>query len=190
MEGIKERIFKSAISNLMRFGMRKTTIADIAKDAGIGKGTIYNYFSSKSEIFTELAAHEGKQYIAKMEQVVAEQKDFIEKFKAFLVMRFQYVRNRHRFLSATQDVIYQVKPHVEATFAYYFEQEQALLRQIFEEAVATGEYEMEDIPLAAFFLSHAIQGLEASWVFKEPDIDLEPKVDILVRMWVNGLKKR
>jgi AcrR family transcriptional regulator len=35
---------------LARYGYKKTTMNDLAREAGIGKGTIYLYFPSKEEV--------------------------------------------------------------------------------------------------------------------------------------------
>lgn len=47
----KEDIEKAALEIFLKQGYEKTTIAQIAKEANIGIGTFYNYFSSKSELF-------------------------------------------------------------------------------------------------------------------------------------------
>jgi len=46
-----EAIIRAAIHVFARDGLEKGKIADIAKEANIGKGTVYEYFSSKDEIF-------------------------------------------------------------------------------------------------------------------------------------------
>ena len=46
-----EAIVRSAIHIFARDGLEKGKIADIAQDAGIGKGTVYEYFNSKDDIF-------------------------------------------------------------------------------------------------------------------------------------------
>ena len=46
-----EAIIQAAIHVFARDGLEKGKIADIAKEAGIGKGTVYEYFNSKDEIF-------------------------------------------------------------------------------------------------------------------------------------------
>ncbi len=46
-----DAIIRAAIHIFARDGLDKGKIADIAKEAGIGKGTVYEYFSSKDEIF-------------------------------------------------------------------------------------------------------------------------------------------
>ncbi len=49
-----EAIIRAAIQIFARDGLERGKIADIAKEAGIGKGTVYEYFSSKDEIFNAI----------------------------------------------------------------------------------------------------------------------------------------
>ena len=49
----KEQIVRAALSIFAYNGFRETKMAEIAEKAGIGKGTIYEYFKSKEEIFHE-----------------------------------------------------------------------------------------------------------------------------------------
>jgi AcrR family transcriptional regulator len=49
----KDQIVEAAIREFSRKGFSRTTINDIARAAGIGKGTVYEYFSNKEEIVHE-----------------------------------------------------------------------------------------------------------------------------------------
>jgi len=46
----KDHILKAAIGEFAKKGFAKTTISNIAQAAGIGKGTVYEYFKNKEEI--------------------------------------------------------------------------------------------------------------------------------------------
>ena len=50
----KTKIIEAAIRVFARKGLERGKIADIAKEAGIGKGTVYEYFRSKEEIFSAI----------------------------------------------------------------------------------------------------------------------------------------
>lgn len=55
----KEKLILNAASRLIvHYGYDKTTVADIAKEAGIGKGTVYLYFKSKDEIVESVTRRE------------------------------------------------------------------------------------------------------------------------------------
>jgi AcrR family transcriptional regulator len=47
----KEKIIKAAITIFAQTGYTGTRIAEVAEAAGIGKGTIYEYFRSKEDLF-------------------------------------------------------------------------------------------------------------------------------------------
>lgn len=54
MANKKEQIFHAVIDLMKQEGLlAKIKVADIAKHADVGKGTVYEYFSSKEEILTE-----------------------------------------------------------------------------------------------------------------------------------------
>jgi TetR/AcrR family fatty acid metabolism transcriptional regulator len=48
------QIYEAAINLFAKQGVSATTIQDIADQAGIGKGTVYEYFTSKDELLTDI----------------------------------------------------------------------------------------------------------------------------------------
>lgn len=50
-EEIRNSLLESAGKLFLRKGFLKTSMREIARDAGVGLANIYNYFSSKDEIF-------------------------------------------------------------------------------------------------------------------------------------------
>lgn len=53
-EKMKNKITEGAINYFAKNGYAGTRISQLAKYIGIGQGTLYNYFSSKEELFTEI----------------------------------------------------------------------------------------------------------------------------------------
>ena len=56
MNSTEEKILSAAQSLFFRFGFKKTSVDEIAAEAGVGKGTIYNYFANKEELFLNLCS--------------------------------------------------------------------------------------------------------------------------------------
>ncbi len=56
----EERILDVAAMLLVRWGYRKTTIDDVAREAGVGKGTIYLHWKDKTELFQAAIWHESQ----------------------------------------------------------------------------------------------------------------------------------
>ena len=49
------RILKAALDLFVRYGIKRTSIDDIAREAGIAKGTLYLYYKSKDALFAAVA---------------------------------------------------------------------------------------------------------------------------------------
>lgn len=62
----RRRIVAAATELFLQLGYRKTAIDDVARKAGVAKGTVYLYFASKAELL--------------LQAVVAEKAPFVEKF--------------------------------------------------------------------------------------------------------------
>jgi len=53
-EKIRERLFAAGRSCFTRYGLKKTTIDDLVKPAGIAKSSYYLFFDSKETLYVEL----------------------------------------------------------------------------------------------------------------------------------------
>jgi AcrR family transcriptional regulator len=67
----EERILDAASRLLVRWGYRKTTIDDVAREAGVGKGTIYLHWKDKSELFRAAVVREQQQAGVEVMQRIA-----------------------------------------------------------------------------------------------------------------------
>jgi AcrR family transcriptional regulator len=69
----EERILDAAAALLVRWGYRKTTIDDVAREAGVGKGTIYLHWKDKNELFRAVVLRAQQQASAEMmERITAD----------------------------------------------------------------------------------------------------------------------
>jgi AcrR family transcriptional regulator len=51
----KEAILKAALAQFANYGFRRTSMEDIARETGMSRAFLYNYFRNKDEIFRSLA---------------------------------------------------------------------------------------------------------------------------------------
>lgn len=61
MKDKKAEIFRCGKELFFTKGFKDTNISDIAKNAGIGVGTFYNYYPSKEKLFIEIYTKENEQ---------------------------------------------------------------------------------------------------------------------------------
>jgi AcrR family transcriptional regulator len=63
-DGKATRILDAAEALLVSFGYRRVTVDDVARRAGVGKGTVYLYWPSKRELFGSALTRESAQMLA------------------------------------------------------------------------------------------------------------------------------
>ncbi|TYR79857.1 TetR/AcrR family transcriptional regulator [Priestia megaterium] len=65
-EEIKQRIQKVAISLFQKQGYQKTTVSQITAEAGVAKGTFFNYFKTKESVLHCLGVYQTEQVSKKV----------------------------------------------------------------------------------------------------------------------------
>ena len=91
-EAKRAAILDAAKQRLNQYGVRKTTMQEIAKDVGIAVGTLYLYFKNKNEILIATAEAYTRQHIADTEMILRSQVSAPEKLKSYLINRFRAVQ--------------------------------------------------------------------------------------------------
>lgn len=61
-----DRILDAAAALFGRYGYRKLTIDDIARQAGVGKGTVYLHWRTKQQLFEALLLRESVEYVEEL----------------------------------------------------------------------------------------------------------------------------
>lgn len=59
-----ERLLDAAAALLVRLGYRRVTIDDVAREAGVGKGTVYLHFRTKEALFLTVLLRENRSVLA------------------------------------------------------------------------------------------------------------------------------
>src|SRR5437764_14821899 len=65
------RILDAAAELMLRWGYNKTTIDDIARYAGVAKGTIYLHWKTREDLFTALMKREYIRLVEDVQQRIA-----------------------------------------------------------------------------------------------------------------------
>jgi AcrR family transcriptional regulator len=61
-EGAREEIVKAARACFVRFGTEKTSMSDVARHAGLSRGTVYRYFADRADLIEAVFAYESNHF--------------------------------------------------------------------------------------------------------------------------------
>lgn len=82
----RTEIINAAIKVVCEAGIEGAKIEEIAKVAGIGKGTVYEYFDSKNDLFQEMIRYSGRLFREELIAVLEQGDSMLEKLR--LVSQF------------------------------------------------------------------------------------------------------
>jgi AcrR family transcriptional regulator len=80
----RDDILAAAETLFLRYGVRRTSMDDIATEAGIAKGTVYLSFRSKEELFVALTERMTTRFLADARAAMAAESDCAGALTAFL----------------------------------------------------------------------------------------------------------
>lgn len=85
----RESIAFSCKSLILQEGLKDLTISSLAKEANIGKGTIYEYFENKEDIVLELANILHKEYLDEVYKLAAKKNSIEDKIKVLILTSYE-----------------------------------------------------------------------------------------------------
>lgn len=95
--GKREMIYKATLSLIEdNYQLAQIKVGDIAREANIGKGTIYEYFNSKEEVISETIAYMIKGWVQSLENMLDENEGFEESYRRILRNLFPMMKKKHQ----------------------------------------------------------------------------------------------
>ena len=93
----KQAIQDAAVKLFAEKSFEKTSIEDIASEAGIGKTTVYGYFSTKNEIFISYCDEELDHAFAQLQATDSAEKSLLDLLVDFFMIKFTFVTKNREF---------------------------------------------------------------------------------------------
>ena len=194
----KGKILEAAMKIFSTKGVAKTRMTDIAEAAGIGKGTIYEYFRSKEEIFSASFYH----LFEKIDQLIASRIYKVtnpeEKIRVFFNAYIEHIEeiDRESFQIMLDFWAEGIRHKDEDKIRIFdinkiYDENRKFFISIFQEGIHQGLFR-EDIDTfyTASVIFGAMDGLFLQWIMMEPStFDFKEAAETLLDITINGIKK-
>jgi AcrR family transcriptional regulator len=148
-------ILDAARRRFTRFGPKKTTMDEVAREAGCSRATLYTHFGSKEDLYASLLQSDWESFIAEVEQVLAGADDARRKIRRIVeITRDTYADNQVLRLAVARDDEMTLAP-----VAHSFTRDQErrtvdLLRRVLEQGVKEGSLRRLDPERVAYLMFH------------------------------------
>jgi TetR/AcrR family fatty acid metabolism transcriptional regulator len=182
------RILEAAVTVFARQGFRQSTVAQIAKEAGVADGTIYLYFKNKDDILVHFFSSRAKQVFDCFRAEVGRGADSAEKLRNLVRVHLgEFQRD------PDMAIVYQVETHQSSRLAEDQIREMAKMYQdIIAEIVEQGQQEgsiRKDlyVGLVKRFILGAVEETIGTWLHSGRSYDLASMADPLVDLFMRGI---
>lgn len=185
----KQDIVDAAQKLFGQFGVRKTTIEEIAAEASASKVTIYKYWKNKQEIFREVVMIEAELLFDAVQEAVLKEQSAAGKLRAHLTTKLGTIRKLANLYRVTRDSMNGNWPWFEEVATFFVKKETAMLAGILKSGNQTGELNVKKVDQTAYVMAAALKSLEVLWAADGQEQSLENYVDLLLDVMLNGLKR-
>ncbi len=181
-------ILEAAVKVFARQGFYQSTVAQIAKEAGVADGTIYLYFKNKDDILVQFFSYRTRQVFDRFRAEVKKANNSLDKLRN-LIRRHLTEFQRDRDMA----VVYQVETHQNSRLAESQIREMSVMYQdLVSEIVELGQQEgniRKDlyVGLVKRFILGAVDEVINTWLHSEKEYDLVSMADPLVDLFVRGI---
>lgn len=187
----REKFIEVARQLFARKGVENTTMNDIASSAAKGRRTIYTYFKSKRDIFNAVVENETDLLLKSLRMVLARPMSASEKFEQYIRVHFEVMREIVSRNGSLRAGFFLDLRKVDKARRIISRKEVAILREILEEGVASGEFSIDDTQERAVVITHAVYGLDVAYIrdsLVDKGVDKEQLVDSITQLFLNGIR--
>ena len=159
-EEVREAILDAADRLLARYGYRKMTVEDIAREAGIGKGSVYLHFPSKEEVVLSRVDRMVERIKERLWAIARSDADAAIRLRLMLLTRVLYrFDSVQHYTQSLDDLLAALRPGLLARRVRYFDEEAQIFAEVLSEGRDIGEFEFADALTTAYALLHATNSL-------------------------------
>lgn len=187
----KEWITDAAITVFARKGIFDTRIADIANEAGIGKGTVYEYFKSKEEVIDASIERFMAEVFEKLGAEVFFISDPIKKIQIMIEKTVELfhkeMENKSFYVDIFRESLSSKKRNLIMRDMY--KQYRGMIAEILNDGIKRGELREIDTAMTASYIIGALDGMVLQMVVDPELFNDMDDYSLFGSLFLEGIRK-
>ncbi len=184
-------ILEAAERVFARRGFTETKVAEIAREAGMAAGTLYNYFDSKDAIYQSICELRGQEALVEARAIAAAPGPAIDRLRRTIEWVLQHIEGHadqfqmHLAMRSTAE--WEMKHvHGEAALANYLEHLK-IMEALCAEAQKAGALRKDVAPAdLATHLAGVTNGFIHAWLLSKPRTPLGARASLIFDLFCKG----
>lgn len=172
-------------------GFHAARVDAIAEKAGVGKGTIYEYFKSKSHVFEEMYKWYVEEYFRKMEAGLVKEAPAGDKLGMMIKNHIIFVRS---FKSLAGKMLSETTSHIDLGSDFKkmmiatYREKMERIKGIIEEGIKKGLFREIDSELCTIFFFGSLGGISHAMFLLDMEIEPEEVAEKLLDLLLRGIE--
>lgn len=186
-EEVRNSIIEAAKRVFQKWGLNKTTMEDIAHEAGKGKSTLYYYYQSKEEIFDTVVVAEFEKILFKARELAEQVATAKGRLIAYMVESINQMKTQVLAYTIIREEIKRDQNFIKKLRDLFEKREELYIQGILKYGLEKKEFTFIDeneVDTAAKAITGMIHALELYLLLENDD---SAQIDIAARFIANGL---
>lgn len=166
----RERILAAALNLFTTQGFSQTKIIDIANAANVGKGTVYQYFSSKNQLFEALFCEKIMDTCNHLKSILSQSNSVSDKLLEYITFEYNTAKemdiNPHLLYNLMTDFKQTGAASTLASLHQLLSRRFEILYEIISEGIKSGEF----VPVDPVVATAAVIGAINTYLFLSLDL--------------------
>ncbi|WP_164006964.1 TetR/AcrR family transcriptional regulator [Pyxidicoccus trucidator] len=180
-------ILNAAGEVFARFGFKKASVEDIARRAGVGKGSIYLHFESKEALFEVCVRQTHAQNLSELKACVARATTPEAQVRAFIRCKLDQHTRAPVGPRIEMVTLFELGTQAVHLVPEMMEADAAVLVRVLEAGVAQGVFAVAAPQLVARGFLELLMTLAPRLMTQEPDVQVKQALDSCFEVFIRGL---
>lgn len=189
-EEFRKKVIIAAGQIFSRYGFRKTTMDEIARELKMGKSSIYYYFESKEEIFESVVLYEANILRNELTATIKSVESPVEKVRNYVFVRMKAFEKLSNYYNAIFDKNLDHFDFIENIRARYDREELAILRLLLWHGARKKVFNVVNSEYTALAVQTTLKGLEVPLFWKKKEENIEKRLNAILDVLFNGILKK
>lgn len=187
----REAILRAAIKVFAQKGYFNSKVADIAAEAGVADGTVYLYYKGKKDVLHSVFDRAMEEFISEGRRELEKITDPLDKLRRIAEMHLEKLGSDRDLAVVFQVELRGSTKYMEEFSSAGFAEYLGIIRETFVEAQNVGAIRRELSPtVCAKIFYGALDEMTTNWVLSKKSYLLEPLGEIVLDVFLNGVRTR
>lgn len=184
----RREILRAARRRLEHYGYEKTTMTEIASDAGVAVGTLYQYFKNKEDLIVAFGEECQNRYLEALEHISGSKLPPLARLRELTRLRVLEIKRQMEATPHGGEILLQMMQSGHACCRKMHHRERQMIEEVLREGVRQGEFNVADPQKTARVFDSAFSGFMPPASLGRSRDELEREIDALFNLLLNGLR--